>query len=366
MRLVAVSDVTLGYGTPQLPLLMQSLQEYLGGTVHIIEPRQPELAPKHSDFPGFDVVTVASAGHPHSVVGRQEYIVRATREVNRLAPDVLVICCTYTLPVLFQIRKRPPTVIYYSVESIPFYGEFDVEMNRRCHGLVDMILFPEQNRAALETARCGFGGIPKIVLYNTSNLRRNARAPLPASERNGRILYAGTISRSQTFLDYYFSDKIRAMPIDMYGPLKGSAEDQQRFLSARGGELAYRGRIGITHLAGLRRHYLYSIVAWNPDQEGQLYAAPNKFFEAIADGVPPVAAPHPQCKLLIERYGCGILLEDWSFDAFHGGLRRALRDAGTPRWQAMVDACSRAVTTELTWDAQFDKLKGHLQKRNHG
>jgi hypothetical protein len=365
MKLVAISDVTLGYGTPQLPLLMQSLQEHLGGTVHIIEPCQPELAPKHTDFPDFQVLTVASADHPHSVVGRQEYIVRATREINRLQPDLLVICCTYTLPVLFQLRKRPATVIYYSVESIPFYGEFDVEMNRRCNGLVDVILFPEQNRAALETARCGFSSIPKVVLYNTSNRQQHDRPPLPAAERNGRILYAGTISRAQTFMDYYFSDKVRAMPIDMFGPVKGTAEDQQKFLSARGGDLVYRGRIGISHLAQLRRHYLYSIVAWNPDQEGQLYAAPNKFFEAIADGVPPIAAPHPQCKLLIERYGCGILLEDWSFDSFHAGLRRALRDAGTPRWQAMVDACRRAVQIELTWDAQFDKLKAHLNKGNH-
>jgi len=33
---------------------------------------------------------------------------------------------------------------------------------------------------------------------------------------------------------------------------------------------------------GFAKAYCYSIVAWNPDNENQLYAAPNKFFEPIA------------------------------------------------------------------------------------
>lgn len=360
MRLMGLSDVTLGYGTPQLPLLMRSLKEQLGGTVQVVEPRQPELSPKHGDYPDFEVIPIPTTEHPHSTLGRHEYIWRAVREINRIRPDVLVVCCTYTLPALFRIARRPSKVIYYCVESIPFYGEFDIEMNRRLEGLVDLVLFPEENRAVLETGRCGFRNIPKVVLYNTSNLRKNRRTPLPLAERNGRVLYAGTMSRTQTFLDYYLSDKVRAIPIDMYGPIKGSPEDKARFLGAGGGELAYRGHLGGSALSAIRPNYLYSIVAWNPDQEGQLYAAPNKFFEAIADGVPPVAAPHPQCRMLLDRYKCGILLDDWGFDAFVAGLRKAMAEVNTPRWQAMVNGCEKAVATELTWDAQFEKLKRHL------
>jgi hypothetical protein len=360
MRVVAVSDVTLGYGTPQLPLLAECIAAHYRAEVKVIEPVQPELAPKHTQFPDFDIRRIATSDHPHSPTGRSEYIWRASKLVNSLNPDVLLICCTYCLPVIYRLSRRPRKVIYYSVESIPFYGEFDVEMNRRAAPLLDAIIFPEENRATFETARCGFAGVPKLVLYNVSN-RRNAKQPvLDASQRNGRILYSGTINRSQTFADYYLSDKVRSLPIDLFGPVKGSTEDKNRFLTNVHGVIQYRGYISSVELAALRPSYLYSIVAWNPDVENQLYAAPNKFFESIADGVPPIAAPHPQCKLMIERYGCGMLMADWSFDSFLSSLRKAIADAGSERWQAMVDACAQAVDSELTWDAQFEKLKPYL------
>ncbi|HUQ94583.1 MAG TPA: hypothetical protein VM120_23075 [Bryobacteraceae bacterium] len=360
MRIVAVSDVTVGYGSPQLPLLAASLKDYYDGEVKIVEPVQPELAPRHGLYPGFEILRVATADHPHTPIGRMEYIWRAAKLVNAWKPDVLVICCTYTLPVLFRLKRRPSKVIYYSIESIPFYGEFDIEMNRRAAPLLDLVLFPEENRAVLEVGRCGFPDVPKLVLYNTSNLRKDQRPALPPEQRNRRILYSGTISRDQTFADYYVSEKVRALPIDLFGPVKGGDEDKRKITEPTSGATRYRGYIGSAELAAVRPLYAYSIVAWNPNVENQFYAAPNKFFESIADGVPPVAAPHPQCKLLIERYGCGLLMADWSFETFLASLRRAMDAYGSPTWRQMVDGCARAVNAELTWDAQFDKVRMYL------
>jgi hypothetical protein len=48
-------------------------------------------------------------------------------------------------------------------------------------------------------------------------------------------------------------------------------------------------------------------VTWNPDNENQLYAP-----------------PHPRCKLPLDRYRCGILMADWSFDASLKALRKAV------------------------------------------
>lgn len=361
MKIVVVSDVTIGYGSPQVPLLAGSLQQhYSGASVDIVEPAQPELAPRHGHFPSFRVHRIATAEHPHSPVGRTEYVWRAAKVVNRLKPDVLVISCTYCLPVLFRLNRRPRKVIYYSIESIPFYGEFDVEMNRRAAELLDVVIFPEENRAMLETGRCGFPKIPKLVMYNVSNRRAEIRAPLEAAQRNGRILYSGTMSVAQTFLNYYLADEVRALPIDMFGPIKGPAEDKRRFLDAPPGALRYHGYIDAASLAALRPAYAYSIVAWNPNVENQLYAAPNKFFESIADGVPPIAAPHPQCRLILERYGCGILLDNWDYDVFLSALEAAVHLYGSAEWRRMVEACSRAVAQELTWDAQMEKVKPYL------
>ncbi|MCS7027092.1 MAG: glycosyltransferase [Bryobacteraceae bacterium] len=357
MRIVAVSDVTVGYGTPQLPLFVESLLDFYRGEAVVVEPAQPELAPRHSAFPRFQIHSVRTAEHPHSTLGRMEYVWRASDLLNRLRPDILLICCTYCLPVAFRLKHRPAKTIYYSLESIPFYGEFDIEMNRRAAPLVDVVVFPEENRAALEVARCGFRGVPVVVVFNVSNRRKDGCHPQPLEKRNGRILYSGTISRQQTFADYYLSQTLRSMPIDLFGPIKGSPEDREKLTSGIGGAQRYGGYLNSEQLAQLRPAYAYSIVAWNPDNEGQLYAAPNKFFEAIAAGVPPIAAPHPQCRLVINRYQCGLLMPDWSYEAFVATLRKALDLYGTDSWLEMVRNCQRAVAAELNWEFQFDKLK---------
>lgn len=359
MKIVAVSDVTLGYGTPQLPLLVSSLERFYGATAHIVEPVQPEVPARHDQFPDFQFHCVATGEHPHGVIGRSEYVVRAAKEVNRLQPDVLVICCTYSLPVLFKLKRRPRRVIYYSVESIPAYGSFDIEMNRRASPLLDVVLFPEENRAAIETGRCGFPGVPKPVLFNVSNRLWDTPEPLGRGQRNGRILYSGTISRSQTFANYYLSEKLRAVPIDLFGPVK-RRQGEGDWAEGLAGDVRYGGYLSSVELAERRPRYAYSIVSWNPDIENQHYAAPNKFFESIAAGVPPIAAPHPQCKLILERYNCGILLPDWSFEAFVAGLNRAMALYSTGAWDAMVANCRKAVDRELNWEAQFEKAMPYL------
>lgn len=360
MKIAAVSDVTLGYGTPQLPLLVESLQRHYGGSAHMVEPVQPELAPRHSLYPWLEVRRVATGEHPHAEPGRNEYIWRAAAHVNEIEPDVLVICCTYSLPVLFKMKKRPRKVFYYSVESIQGYGDFDIEVNRRAAPLLDAVLFPEENRAVIEVGRCGFPGVPKLVLYNVSNHAGGAEPVLERAARNGRILYAGTISARQTFANYYLSDKLKSTPIDMFGPVKENEQEKGRFVASLRGDVRYGGYLGGSELAERRRHYAYSIVAWNPDVENQHYAAPNKFFESIAAGVPPIAAPHPQCKMILDRYHCGLLMPDWSFESFEASLRRAMELYATPEWDAMVNHCRRAVEKELNWEAQFEKLTPFL------
>lgn len=362
MKVVAVSDVTLGYGTPQLPLLVGSLAQHYSAEAHIVEPAQPELAQRHDLFPDFQIHRVLTGEHPHSKTGRSEYIWRAASVVNDLKPDVVVACCTFCLPVVFKLKHKPRRTIYYSVESIRFYGRFDIEMNRRAAPLLDVILFPEENRAAIEVKRCGFPNLPKLVIYNVSNAGQS-RSPLPKEQRNGRILYSGTISRENTYADYYLTEKVRELPIDLFGPVKEdprSIPEGQRFVDQLRGNVRYGGYLSGPDLAERRPAYLYSIVNWNPREENQRFAAPNKFFESITAGVPPIAAPHPQCKQVIERYQCGLLMRNWSHAAFVEALRRGLSLVETGGWQRMVNNCVHAASVELNWNAQFSKLIPYL------
>jgi len=362
MRLACISDVCLGYGSPQIGQLVQSLCAHYQAETLVIEPHRDESPPRHQHFPGLHIERAEMRFDPYTPPGRIEYLLEGSRLLNQYDPDILVVCCTFCLPVVFKLRKRPSIVIYYSLESIPFYGPFDMEMNRNVNDLVDLVIFPEENRAVEEVRRFGFSGVPKAVLFNCAGVEAEAPEKQFAPRRNGRVIYAGSIDQVATYGSYYTKPEAGRFPIDLFGPIRAQTEKQrQDFIGALSGQVRYHGYLGIEEVAEARKNYAYSIVAWNPSVENQLYAAPNKFFESIADGVPPIAAPHPQCKMLIDRYKCGILMGDWSAGEFFGALDRALRLYETDAWHEMVSNCATAVRQELTWDHQFEKLKVHLK-----
>jgi glycosyltransferase involved in cell wall biosynthesis len=145
--------------------------------------------------------------------------------------------------------------------------------------------------------------------------------------------------------------------VDFFGLPSGiTAAKTKRQLGKLRGELRYMGRVDGKTLGVLRKEYAYSLVVWKPLDDNHFYAAPNKFFEALASGVPVITAPHPQCKTLVERYGCGIVLRDWSLNGFVEGIQQAVRMAPTERFGKMVEGCLEAVRKECNWEAQFAKV----------
>jgi len=359
----AVSDVALGFGSPQLPSIMLSLLEKYGGDGVIFEPDVDGRRPRRSFGPHCHVQRLYTMVNPYDGPGRIEYILRAADEINRLRPDVLVLLCTFTLPVLFRLNYRPKKVIYWSNESIAFYGPDEFEMNSALADKIDLVLFPEENRARLDGAAAGLLDKPTVVVYNVADKLHPPKPPLPPSARRKRILYAGTVSRERTRAHYLLNSDVSAMPIDVYGPIdQGETRSltQEFYSRDSAAGVSYKGVLTGPDLAEIRREYAYSIVMWAPINDNQRYAAPNKFFEAIADGLPPIAAPHPQCETIIRRYNCGVLMRDWTFDAFKSALDRALSMFGTDAYAELVANCRRAYETELNWNHAFAAIERHL------
>jgi glycosyltransferase involved in cell wall biosynthesis len=360
VRIAAVSDVTLGYGSPQIPALVRSLRErYRCEDAVIVEPDEPDRRSDARRLPDLRVIRVYTSEHPHSAAGRVEYILEATRELDKLRPDLLVVATTFCAPILFLLKRRPAAVLYYQLEPVEPYGPLDVKLNHEIGPFVDLMIYPEENRAAFDIEQFGDRGRPFAVLYNCSP--SSEQAPLPAEDRNGRFIYHGTIEEGRTYAEYFLDERMRDVPLDLYGRVGGpQAAATQRKLVRAQGHLRYLGSVDAQTLATRRRSYAYSIVAWNPIDRYHLAACPNKFFESIAAGVPPIVAPHPQCKMLVERYECGIVMDGWDIDAFLRAIKQARSVFGTAAYSRMVANCTVAANRELNWRRQFAKLLPNL------
>ncbi len=361
--IVAVADASLGFGSPQIPEFMRLLREHYAGQALVLEPDTPEKPPRHDLYPDLPIERIYTGVPPYCPEGRTRYLLSAAERVNALKPDVLVVFCTYCVPLLFKLARRPKFVIYYSIESIVTYGQADIEMNRAAARWMDLVIFPEENRAARDMERCHLQAIPVVTLLNCANSADSKDRIIAPSQRNGRLINQGTIAAEWTFPDYYLTEQMQRMPVDIYGPVEGQAAERlRREFAEMHQNVRYCGQIDLKSLMEVRRQYSYSIVSWNPVAERALFAPSNKFFEAIADGVPPITAPHPQHKLLVERYDCGLVMDDWSYESFYRTIRHGLRLYGTPDYDQMVENCRTAVAEELNWPHQFDGVRPYLRK----
>jgi glycosyltransferase involved in cell wall biosynthesis len=352
-----VSDISVGYGNFDSLSLIDSVCEHYGLPGLIVEPDQPDK-PIQTEVHGLQVHRIGTSQPFRSLLGRIEFTIRAAEIIRQVRPHVLIIRCSWNIPILLKIGKKPPMVIYHSTESTLYYGDQDPAFNRLAAPMIDLLVFPEENRAARDIERCGFQGIPVAIAYNSPARRADLKNQLGSKDRNGRILYSGALDRNATYTDYYSRPEMAAIPVDIYGYIGGSDPDAtRRGLERLSGALRYMGYVDTEELRRARKKYAYSITIWNPSNENQHFACPCKFFEALADAVPPITAPHPQCRMIVERYQCGFVMNDWSFESFSRAMETAMSSYGTSAYDRMVENCRAAMEEELNWDHQFARVR---------
>jgi len=361
MDILAVSNVSLGYGSPQIVNIVRYLVSYYENSIGIIlEPDQPERSQRGNVFSDLNVERIFTNQNPWCAQWRIEYTINCAKKINSIRPDILILIDTVTLPVLEMLEFVPKVFIYYSLEMAEYFG-----INKSTEYLLNsmikkarVIIFAEENRRKSFLKDYPLCKVPTVVLYNCPQLRANEEKCIT---KNGKILYQGTISRELTFADYYCKKKTQKFDIDVFGLIEG--ENKKRvendFLKLKKG-VRYMGYVDNDVLSKIRRNYAYGLVSWNPVNNNFLYAAPNKFFEYIADGVVPIAAPHPQCKELIDKYKCGILMQDWTYKSFLEALEKAKVFYDTPAYVNLSNRCFFAAENELNWENQMTKIYKYM------
>jgi hypothetical protein len=364
-KILVVSDVSLGYGTPQILRAAESFASAFESEVLIIEPDEPERPfidiRDHVGSSNITLKRIFTTSHPYSAAGRVEFVLQAAREVDAFEPLVILFCSDYGLPILTRIDPKRSLNIFYCLEQVHDRPNPDW---RPLVSHCDLIIFPEANRARLyyEIISGKKGGPEIVLLYNTNY----ARVSEPPEKPIKRLFYGGSFHREMTCASHFLEPKIATMPIDVYGLIRGFDDEaavRNQMTGMRGG-LRYCGYLEAdAKFFDLLSRYQYSIVIWNPVNSAQFNAAPNKLFDAIACATPPICAPHPQCVEIVRKWRCGLLLDDWSADALRVRLRQAIRMIGTDDHKELVGNCLRAMQSELAWPIQFEKVLTAVRRR---
>ena len=363
LRVAILSDVSVGYGTPQILRMAESFAKVFDADVHIFEPDQSERPPIDISTlvatPRVSLTRIYTSAHPYRMEGRIEYCKHVASLLQSQNMNIVIFSTMYGVIIQSYIDLSGVYKIFYGLEDADEHYSYLFPLVRRC----DMRIFPEENRRRIYSNRLDItdDDRPTLLFYNSNN----HDSALPPNQRNNRLFYGGSFDRDKNFASYFFDSKISQMPIDVYGSVTGFDDNASvaKSMAIDNNGLTYCGyRQSDDAFFQLLSRYLYSIVVWNPFREDYFYACPNKFFDAIACGVPPICAPHPQCVELIRKWNFGILMDDWSFESFSNALTRALKAAGSDYYRELVYNCRRAMDEELSWDRQFEKLVPFVKK----
>jgi glycosyltransferase involved in cell wall biosynthesis len=367
VRILGLSDVAVGYGSPQVQHLLKSLGDhYDAEAILMLEPDQKRRGVRPPIYPDIDVARIVTMFPPYDERFLIEFNLEARRVIDEFRPDVVVATHGWVLPAALTAARRPQTFIYYMLESLSHQeagiGEWAIELNRQALLSADLVLAPERRRAAadLRLRNWKLDGVVEVL-----NCAPAERTPQVSPEgRLSRILYTGSIG-PQTLSHFLDDERLADVPFDIAGPAESNASQALLDRLVQRPNITYLGVLTAEEVAQLRARYAYSLVMWNPDSINQLYASPNKFFEAIQSGVPPVSAPHPQCADILARYGCGLVMMDWSPHIFGWTVREALRifREDKPAYARMVEGCRTASEREINWQAQFEKIAARLPSR---
>ncbi|MBP2161882.1 MULTISPECIES: hypothetical protein [Asticcacaulis] len=352
--IAVLSDVSVGYGSPQIISLTRSLAQHFQAKAVIFEPDQSDRPSVAYKYPDLQIERIFTASHPYSGSGQIDFTLQLADALRKMRPDLVVVCAFHGAAALVQsgVGRK---IIYYGYEHTDGVLTREIRVMGQLAKRIDYVAFCEENRALLDAKRLGLSNKPTAILYNCSDLLPSSRRP----QKNDKIVYAGQIDPDRTFGRRFFSNDFDAFPFDLYGSFRNfpDAQEQIEACGRRGSLVNYCGLVEHDqYFLKLISSYLYSFIAWAPDSESTYYAAPNKFFDAITAGTPPLTAPHPLCVRLIKRYGCGRVLPGWGEDDMKRGIDDALAFAQTDAYDQLVGERLPIAAKELTWEAQFQKL----------
>ncbi|NDF13470.1 MAG: hypothetical protein EB060_11745 [Proteobacteria bacterium] len=319
IRILALSDVAVGYGSPQVQYLLHSIgQHYGNASLVLVEPDQKRRIPRTPIFPSIEVVRISTTFPPYDERFMIEFALEARRIIQAYRPHIVIATHGWVLPALLTTAWPPAVFIYYMLESLSHQrsgiGTIAIDLNRYALGMADIVLVPERRRAEADLRTQGWQAVDMVEVYNAAPMVTVGTFVEPGL-REQRVLYAGSIG-PDTLCEWMGLEEVEDVQFDIAGPAETDLARDVCAKLVQKTNIRYLGVLSQAELCAIRGNYAWSLVMWNPADINQLYASPNKFFETIQAGVPPIAGPHPQCADVIARLGCGRIMMDWKEDAF--------------------------------------------------
>ena len=365
-RIALISDVALGFGSPDISAMIDGLCEHFGAEGLLLQPDEVTKPFIDLEFQS-NVRSVRILSNLPSWLNswRWHFFREAGRELNRFKPDIVIAVGPTGYGASLALKHKPSLVLYYMLEMVsenPVYKE----LHMRGKGHIDCFLVPEVERFGIDFSAVAW---KKDVPFERMALSASIDYPRPmisksADQRNGKFIYFGSLHRKDTLLDGMLTSELDDVEIDFAGRPLGSEADRAKIaprIASTPGK-SYLGQLVPGALMNALPNYNFSLVTWRPEGSVARWHLPaTKLYHSILAGVPVIAVPNPLNCFFINKYGIGLLLEDATNKSIISGLKAANAMIGTHEYHAMVERCKNLAEGDFAWSRQIRKIANLIQ-----
>lgn len=177
----------------------------------------------------------------------------------------------------------------------------------------------------------------------------------PYEERDPLIAYVGAISPERglwTMVEAVSRVAVRGVRLQLAGPISASllADGRARNGWQRVDILGYLSRNEVREVLSRSRVGL-AVLAPLPNY---LDSYPTKLFEYMAAGIPSIVSDFPPWRAVIEKAGCGVVVDPGNVASVAAAISTILENPGQAAEMGMRGR--RAVATEFNWDTEASAL----------
>ena len=222
---------------------------------------------------------------------------------------------------------------------------------------------------AAQHLRRVLGVAEPVIVRNTVDLRKDHSARVQVeSNAQSLVAHSGWLIHGRHLIELV--EALRYLPesdavlLVGDGPYRSRLEAVAESIGANE-RLLITGEVLPEQMVGTLRQASVAAVLITTDYISYQFSLPNKFFEAVAAGLPIVASPIPEVKQLIEAYDIGALCDPTDVESIAHAIHSVLEPDQLARLRENV----RRAQQDLNWEAEEKKLvelyEGILPKRGY-
>ena len=213
-KIICISDISVGFGTPQIQNLVTSIGRYFKldkKDLIVYEPDQDERPVIKRPELGIQVNRIYSRKSKYSFIGALRYFFELVKVINKEKPSILVLTSPKLLIILQLLNYKPKYMICYMLETVPFilsrlppflYDMYVIAI-RKVVKDVNLFIFPEHNRAINDIELLSIKKSQSRLVFNVPK-----GEPLSIDDclksREKKIIYTGSISEDSSYINYLF------------------------------------------------------------------------------------------------------------------------------------------------------------------